>query len=49
MVERLSKAHLTEVFAREIAQVKGEKEILKTYKRISLTYERIFLTYIATL
>ena len=47
MVELLSKAHLTEVFAHENAQMKGENAILQTYQPGSLVYLRILLTYIA--
>jgi hypothetical protein len=47
MAELLSKAHLTEVFAHEIAKKNGEKEILQTYQQVSVTYGWILLTYIA--
>jgi hypothetical protein len=49
MVEPLSKAHLTEVLAHENARMKGEQEILQTYKQVSLIYERSLPTYIAAL
>jgi hypothetical protein len=49
MVELLSKANLTEVFAHENARMKGEQEILQTYKPRSLIYVRILLTYLAAL
>jgi hypothetical protein len=49
LVELLGKAHLTEVFAHENAQMKGEKEILQTYQLGSLIYVRSLLTYTAAL
>ena len=49
MVELLSKAHSTEAFAHEIAQMRREEEMLKTYQPISLTYVRFLITYIAAL
>jgi hypothetical protein len=47
MAELSSKAHMTGVFAHEIAKKNGEKAILQTYQPGSLVYGRSLLTYLA--